>query len=71
MPVQAVKANDRKTVLAIIGQSAGEWVSSGDAIADRVTNERFVQRYEEKHTISAAGDSRSSSSLVSARQWTG
>jgi hypothetical protein len=54
--VQAVKAHDRKTVLAIVGQSAGEWVSSGDPTADRAANERFIQRYEEKHTIAAEGD---------------
>jgi hypothetical protein len=56
--VQAVKANDRAAVLAIVGQSASDWVSSGDAIADRAANARFVQRYDEKHTISAAGDDR-------------
>jgi hypothetical protein len=56
--VQAVKAGDRAAVLAIVGQSAAEWVSSGDPVADRAANERFVQRYDEKHAISAAGDSK-------------
>jgi hypothetical protein len=56
--VQAVKANDRKTVLAIVGQSAGEWVSSGDPTADRAANQRFVQRYEEKHAVVAEGDNK-------------
>ena len=56
--VKAVKANDRATLLAIVGQSASAWVSSGDAVADRAAGERFVQRYEEKHTISASGDNK-------------
>lgn len=48
--VQAVKVNDRAAVLAVLGD-AGDWISSGDATADRATAARFVAAYEAKHAI--------------------
>jgi hypothetical protein len=33
--VQAVKAQDRPATLAVLGQDASSWISSGDAPADR------------------------------------
>ncbi len=53
--VQAVKAHNRAAVLAVLGNAA-DWVSSGDAVADRATGERFVAAYETKHQIAIDGD---------------
>jgi hypothetical protein len=48
--VKAVKVHDRKAVLAVLGNAA-EWVSSGDAVADRAAGDRFVAAYEAKHAF--------------------
>jgi len=53
--VQALKAHDRAATLAILG--ADEWISSGDAVADRAARDRFVAAYETKHAIALDGDS--------------
>ncbi len=53
--VQALKAQDRAAMLAVLGD-AGEWISSGDAVADRATREGFVAAYETKHAIALEGD---------------
>lgn len=53
--VQALKKRDRAAVLSVLGE-ASEWLSSGDATADRATADRFVSEYEQKHTIVRDGD---------------
>jgi hypothetical protein len=53
--VKAVKANDRAGTLAMLG-NAGEWISSGDATADRARAAHFVAEYEKKHAIVPEGD---------------
>ena len=53
--VQAVKVHDRAQILAVLG-NADEWISSGDAVADRASGERFVAAYETKHAIAVDGD---------------
>ncbi len=53
--VAAVKVHDRTAVLAVLG-NAGDWISSGDAAADRAAGERFVTAYETKHAIVLDGD---------------
>ena len=53
--VQAVKAHDRSATLAVLGD-AGEWISSGDAIADKAKAEGFLADYAEKHAIAIDGD---------------
>jgi len=53
--VQAVRAHDRAAVLAVLG-NAGDWISSGDKVADRATGERFVAAYDAKHAIKVDGD---------------
>lgn len=56
--VQAIKKGDRAGILAVLGKDAAGSLSSGDAIADRLTAERFIARYETKHAIVADGDKR-------------
>ena len=53
--VQAVKAYDRGATRAVLG-NAGEWLSSGDAVADNASKDRFVAAYEAKHAIVRDGD---------------
>jgi hypothetical protein len=53
--VQAVNSRDRTATLAVLGD-AGEWMSSGDATADRAAAARFVAAYEAKHSIARDGD---------------
>ena len=53
--VQAVKARDRAATYAVLGNVA-DWISSGDAVADRAAAEQFVADYETKHAIARDGD---------------
>lgn len=53
--VQAVKSHDRAATLAVLGD-AGPWISSGDAVADNATKDRFVAAYEAEHAIVRDGD---------------
>jgi hypothetical protein len=53
--IAAVKANDRAATLAVLGD-AGDWISSGDAVADRAIADRFVAQYEKQHAIATDGD---------------
>ena len=53
--VQAIKSRDRTATVVVLG-NAGEWMSSGDATADRAAAERFVAAYEAKHAIARDGD---------------
>lgn len=66
--VQAVRGNDRAAVLAILGQSASPWLSSGDPVADRTAREGFVQRYEEKNRVAIAPDGKAQL-LIGADDW--
>jgi hypothetical protein len=54
--VQAVKANDRAATLAVLGNDASTWISSGDAAADRASIARFIAAYDARHTIRRDGD---------------
>jgi hypothetical protein len=54
--VTAAKAADRKTILAVLGPSAQDIVSSGDDVADEGVRKEFVAAYDEKHEIHAEGD---------------
>jgi hypothetical protein len=49
--VKSAKANDRTAVLDVLGKSAGEWISSGDVVADRASVARFIAAYDAKHSI--------------------
>src|SRR4030095_1553551 len=53
--VAALKAHDRAATLAVLG-NVGEWISSGDKVADRAVGERFVAAYDAKHAITRDGD---------------
>ncbi len=51
----AVRAMDRKALLAVVGPSSVSWLFSGDAVADRADWQRFLTAYDEKHSIKEQG----------------
>jgi len=53
--VNAVRAGDKKAMLAILGEDGKGLVSSGDEVADRRARERFVASYDEKHQFEGGG----------------
>ncbi|MFI4904068.1 MAG: DUF2950 domain-containing protein [Burkholderiales bacterium] len=53
--VQAAQAHDRSATLAVLGD-ASEWISSGDAIADKAKVDGFLSDYAAKHAIARDGD---------------
>ena len=46
--VEAVQAGDTKGMMAILGPEGEDIISSGDAVADKDIQERFVKDYQEK-----------------------
>jgi hypothetical protein len=49
--VDAVRANDDKEMLAILGPGSKELISSGDEVADMAGREKFLNAYDLKNTI--------------------
>ena len=53
--VDALRSNDQKALLAILGPGGQGLISSGDPVADRRIRERFVADYDQKHQLEAGG----------------
>jgi hypothetical protein len=53
--VQAVRASDTATMLSVLGPDARVLISSGDAVADRQSRERFIRAYDEAHRLAQVG----------------
>ena len=49
--VVAVRANDKKEMLAILGPGGKELISSGDEVADKVGREKFLKAYDEMNKL--------------------
>ena len=49
--IQAVRDRNTSTVLAILGPGTEEIVSSSDPVADRTARDRFLSRYDAKHSL--------------------
>jgi hypothetical protein len=49
--VIAVRANNEKEMLAILGQGGKELISSGDEVADRVGRGKFLKAYDEMNRL--------------------
>jgi len=56
--VTAVRANDWKGMLTVLGVDGADIVSSGDKVADAATRERFIAAYDAKHNVTMEGDSK-------------
>jgi hypothetical protein len=66
--VKAAKDNDEKTLIEIVGKSAKEIISSGDAKEDSEHRVNFVQRYEEMHRLVKEPDG-TTTLYVGAQNW--
>ena len=53
--VDALRSNDQKALLAILGPGSKSLLSSGDSVRDRSVRERFVALYDETHRLEAGG----------------
>jgi hypothetical protein len=53
--VDALRSGDQKALVAILGDQGKALVSSGDAVSDRRSRERFVAEYDDKHHFEAGG----------------
>lgn len=51
--VAAVRADDEKALLAILGPGSRELIYSGDSVADNAGRDRFVAAYERRHSLKA------------------
>ena len=56
--VAAVKSNDLKATLAVLGRGGKDIISSGDKVADEATNARFLATFDARHQITMAGESK-------------
>jgi len=61
--ISAVKSEDRRAILAVLGPGSEQWVWSGDPVADRAAGERFVQAYEQKHGMETKGEGQATLTL--------
>ena len=53
--VAAIRAADRKALVAILGPEGQPLVSSGDDVADRAAFQRFVAEYDRAHRLEGGG----------------
>ncbi len=53
--LSAAKAGDRKAIVKVLGPDGREIVSSGDPVADKVTRDKFVAAYDQKHSLAPDG----------------
>lgn len=56
--VEAAKRNDTEAMLQILGPEAESFINTGDPVSDQASRARFVQAYEEAHTLVPSGDTR-------------
>ena len=49
--ITAVKNNDDKEIIAILGPSAKDLIFSGDAVADKERRAKFIKLYDEKNSL--------------------
>jgi hypothetical protein len=57
--IDAAKKNDTKGILEILGPEAKSIIESGDPVADRTAQERFVKSYDEANKLMKSGDTTS------------
>ncbi len=56
--VEAVKAEERKALAAILGPEGRPLIWSGDTVADKQGRERFVRAYEQSNTLERPTDTK-------------
>jgi len=53
--VAALRADDQKALVEILGESGRSLVSSGDRVSDHTVMSRFVTEYDQRHQLQAGG----------------
>jgi Protein of unknown function (DUF2950) len=56
--IAAIKANDVKAMLAILGPDARPLIVTGDPVADRQERERVIRDYEESNSLIKSGETK-------------
>jgi Protein of unknown function (DUF2950) len=56
--LDAAKNNDPASLLQVLGPEAQSFINSGDPVSDRARRARFVEAYEEAHTLVQSGDTK-------------
>jgi hypothetical protein len=56
--VQAVKINDERGILSVLGPDGSQVASSGDPAEDKSIREKFVSAYDAKHQLTMEGDNK-------------
>ncbi len=51
--VEAVRAGDVNGLLAVVGPGSGDWLFSGDKVADANDWKKFLAAYDQKHALDA------------------
>src|SRR5262245_22682799 len=54
--VQAVRINDDRGILSVLGPEGAQVASSGDPAEDKSIREKFVSAYDAKHQLTMEGD---------------
>jgi hypothetical protein len=54
--VKALRVDNKEELLAIFGSDANELISSGDEVADKQRQQKFLNAYDEQHKLSPEGD---------------
>jgi hypothetical protein len=54
--IAAVRSQDRPTVQKILGPDGQDVLSSGDEVADRANRDKFLQAFDQKHSLAANAD---------------
>jgi Protein of unknown function (DUF2950). len=53
--IQAVRARDSTTLQSILGAGSEAIISSGDSVADTAARDKFLARYDAKHSLVSSG----------------
>src|SRR5262249_43382320 len=54
--MDATKHNDTASLLQVLGPKAQPFINTGDPVSDQASRARFVQAYEEAHTLVQVGE---------------
>jgi len=54
--IAAIRAKSTSDLLAVVGPSSGEWLFSGDKVADANDWARFLAAYDQKNALERSGD---------------
>jgi hypothetical protein len=53
--IAALRSDDPKALVAVLGEEGRRLVSSGDRVADRAAGQKFVAEYDQRHRLQAGG----------------